>query len=229
MPKLVPEQPHESKPIYSLYEASRALKSCGIHCSIWCEGLLWHLNARTILFDHFFLVADPEAAAQALEHLGYRRLEIDFRYRFMMELFKGAVRLAHPSDPTEEIENDSGIGTPAAILLPAATWHFPIDQLNEMTDVLPPIPLVASSFIDTWLDAETIALQACLLSYLSYTVAYVKQAQIPRFEDQLQFGYQRDIWHELNGLSMLGSKRLMWLKQREAERPLDTSHGPQTL
>ncbi|RMZ78872.1 hypothetical protein DV738_g3624, partial [Chaetothyriales sp. CBS 135597] len=214
MPQLT-ETPSPGNPLYSQYEAARALKSCGINCCIWSEELLCHLKARTHAFDLFFLVANPEESSQRLEQIGFHRIGLNPRYRFMTELLKDSVRLAHPSDAARL---DHVQRRPAAVLLSASRWNFPIPQLNKMEDILPPVSLVASSVIDTWLDADTIDFRLLLRSYLGYIVEYVKQTGDDKFEAQLQHEYQRDIWRSYENRAVLVSKRTDWLKLRQAER-----------
>jgi hypothetical protein len=198
---------HDNTYPFHGHESIKALKSCGIPCAVWGEDLLRHFGVPTIIFDHFLLVTNPETAALKLESYGFHPLPPNSRYCFLEELTRNSIRLSHASG--QHIDDH-----PAVVLLPADTWHF---SMRPKSDIIPPLSTVVESYIDIYLDAETLYFRCHLMTHIAYLADYVKDAKDPGFPDMLRYKYQQDFWRSYLKSPIFVNKKAEWLRRRQSE------------
>jgi hypothetical protein len=192
------------------HEGAKAHKSCGILCAVWGEDLLRHFGVPTVIFDHFFLVAEPERAASKLESLGFHPLPPNPGYRFLEEFTRNSIRLSHVSG--QLIDDYS-----AVVLLSADAWHFSMSLLSPKSDMIPPLSAVIESYIDISLHAMTIHFRSRLDTHMAYLADYVKDAKDPGFPGTLRYKYQQDFWRSYLERLIYSKEKAEWRRRRQSE------------
>ena len=192
------------------HEGTKALKSCSIPFAVWGEDLLRHFGVPTIIFDHFLLVPNPETAASKLESRGFHPLPPNPRYCFLEELTRNSIRLSHASG--QHIDDHL-----AVVLLPADAWHFSMSLLSPKSDIIPPLPAVIESYIDTYLDAEMLYFRCHLSTHMAYLAEYVRDTKDPGFPGMLRYKYQQDFWRSFLISPVYVNKKDEWLRRRQSE------------
>ena len=215
MAQLLPPVPRiiEHTHLSLRHEGARALNSCGIPCVLWGEDLLRHFEVPTLIFDRFFLVANPEVASSKIESFGFHRLPPNPRYRWLEELTQGSIRLSNPSGQ----HSDEDVDHPAVVLLPSAAWHFPLSPSNQLSDIVPPLHVIIESYIDTWLDAKTLDFCCHLRTHIAYLKDYVKDVKDSSFPGLLRYGYQQDFWRSYLKWPIHENEKPKWRRRRQAE------------
>ncbi|KAL9054697.1 MAG: hypothetical protein Q9162_003977 [Coniocarpon cinnabarinum] len=141
---LAPLQRHTSLATAAIAQ----LRSNGIDCCLWGEYALLYHGVDTGVFDIYILVSSPEQAASILIQNGYHRAPPDRlgNYHFEPEFLNGSTNLTIPKDTPF---------APLVILSPAHRWHVTENTLAAQRGDTPPLSVLASSIIDTYLDAES--------------------------------------------------------------------------
>jgi len=192
------------------FEAPATLLRHGISCAVWAEDALWHYGARTVCFDLFLLVENPEEAAQCLESAGYSRALPNSRYRFIPELY---VLPRFRKGPLDDVED---IRATYIAFLRAKQCRYSLPPASTLKELVPPLPALIDSIIDAWLDATTTDYAIHLQTHLAYLCAAASpRARDPLFINELKPEH-RDFYLRSLSHTGIGAEREKWRRVRDS-------------
>jgi hypothetical protein len=191
------------------FEAPATLLRHGISCAVWAEDALWHYGARTVCFDLFLLVENPEEAAQCLESAGYSRALPNPRYRFIPELHVLPRFKKGPFDNVEDIR------ATYIAFLQAQQCCYSLPQASTLKDLVPPLPALIDSIIDAWLDATTTDYAVHLQAHLAYLRGGCPKARDPLFMNELKPEHRDFYLRSLSHIG-IGAEREKWRRVRDS-------------